>query len=511
MEIKFSKTFISPFLFGIYPLLFLYSHNIYETQLSLLFLPLIMILTITIFLIFSLRFLLKNNHKTGIIISLFYILFFSYGSIFALISKFDNGSDLDIIIFAVETIFLGSGIFLIVRSKSNLGILTGFLNVFSITIISFSLFNIAVFALARSDNTIHFKDIDQIEIQDHIGSDELPDIYHIILDAYGREDVLKEFYNYDNSEFINFLQSKGFYVASKSVSNYSKTFLSLGSMMNLNYMYELMPEVDTKSKDKSLWKYPIRDFLFFKIIKKFGYNIYALSSGYHHTELFRADVYVSQGYIKDFHDLLYNTTVLVPIVVRLQGFYDQYSYRRNKILDSFKILKNMPKFSSPTYVFAHIPAPHPPVVFDEIGNPVADPKLIMSREEYYEEFVKQITYVNSEMKEIIDAILSNSQRPAIIILHGDHGLRSHEYWDDIENETNFKESLSILNAYYFYDGNYENLYDNISPVNSFRVIFNQYMGMDLDILDERSFLSIWRKPYEFIEYIQVDTATSSLK
>ena len=37
-----------------------------------------------------------------------------------------------------------------------------------------------------------------------------PDIYYIILDAYGRQDVLMEMFNYDNTSFLRFLESKGF-------------------------------------------------------------------------------------------------------------------------------------------------------------------------------------------------------------------------------------------------------------------------------------------------------------
>ena len=51
----------------------------------------------------------------------------------------------------------------------------------------------------------------------------LPDIYYIILDSYARQDVLKEVGGYDNSDFINYLTSKGFYVASESCSKYTHT------------------------------------------------------------------------------------------------------------------------------------------------------------------------------------------------------------------------------------------------------------------------------------------------
>jgi len=508
MEIKFSKTFIHPFLFGIYPILFLYSHNVYDSYISQLFAPLIFISTITVFLIISLRLIIKNNTKAGIILSFFYIMFFSYGSIFSSIRKLDDGTDVDIIIFFVEIIILGIGIFFIAKSKNSFSILTGFLNVFSIALISISLFNITLFAISRSNVTVQSAVIGNMDNPDNINPELLPNIYHIILDAYGREDVLRELYDYDNSDFTDYLESKGFYVASKSAANYSQTYLSLGSMLNLNYIDEVVPGITAKSRDKDWWDHPIRDFLFFNIIKNLGYKIFALSSNYKPTELVNADFYNDQGYIKDFDNLLFNTTLLVPLVKRGIKFYDQYSPLRNKILDAFTNLKDMPKFSSPTYIFAHIMSPHPPIIFDEYGNPIDDPDPAAGREKYYEEYGNQITYLNSELKKIVNSILANPERPTIIIIQGDHGLRSHVYWDDIEKRTNFKESLFILNTYYFPDGNYELLYENISPVNSFRVIFRQYMGMDIELLDDRSYLSIRPTPTDFIEFTEKDTETS---
>ena len=121
-----------------------------------------------------------------------------------------------------------------------------------------------------------------------------------------------------------------------------------------------------------------------------------------------------------------------------------------------------------------------------------------------------MAYLNIELKEIINSILADSDRPTIIILQSDHGPRSFLNWDNIE-KSNFKETLSILNAYYFYDGNYDQLYEKISPVNSFRVIFDQYFGLEYNLLDDRSYMSTWSTPYNFIEYIEQDTNTSLLE
>ena len=68
-----------------------------------------------------------------------------------------------------------------------------------------------------------------------------------------------------------------------------------------------------------------------------------------------------------------------------------------------------------------------------------------------------------------------------------------------------------MNTYYFPDENYELLYKNISPVNSFRVIFRQYMGMEIELLDDRSYFSIRPTPNDFIEFTEKETETSLLE
>ena len=59
--------------------------------------------------------------------------------------------------------------------------------------------------------------------------------------------------------------------------------------------------------------------------------------------------------------------------------------------------------------------------------------------------------------------------------------------------------MSILNAYYFPGGRYEGLYQEISPVNSFRVVLNTFFGAKLPLLPDRSFFSTWTDPYRFID------------
>lgn len=59
--------------------------------------------------------------------------------------------------------------------------------------------------------------------------------------------------------------------------------------------------------------------------------------------------------------------------------------------------------------------------------------------------------------------------------------------------------MSILNAYYFPRRKYDALHDGISPVNSFRVVFNTFFAAKLELLPDRSFFSTWDQPYHFVD------------
>ncbi|MGQ9684246.1 MAG: hypothetical protein ACUVX9_17080 [Anaerolineae bacterium] len=59
--------------------------------------------------------------------------------------------------------------------------------------------------------------------------------------------------------------------------------------------------------------------------------------------------------------------------------------------------------------------------------------------------------------------------------------------------------MSILNAYHLPGGVDAALYDTISPVNSFRLILSSYFAADYALLEDRSYFSLWDRPYDFIE------------
>jgi hypothetical protein len=99
----------------------------------------------------------------------------------------------------------------------------------------------------------------------------------------------------------------------------------------------------------------------------------------------------------------------------------------------------------------------------------------------------QAIYASSRMMEIVPAIIENSATPPIIVIQGDHG-------PTVPSSPQMR--MRILNAYYL-PGVEAPLYSAITPVNTFRIIFNAYFDQQLDLLEDVSLYSGYDDPFTF--------------
>jgi hypothetical protein len=236
-----------------------------------------------------------------------------------------------------------------------------------------------------------------------------------------------------------------------------------------------------------------------------GYSTVSFESGFGGTDLFSADEYFAPTYtLTPFQNELITIT---PFRILLRNY--QYESQRKRINHTFDNLPSVIPSNQPKFVFAHINAPHPPFVFKpngEANNPdmayiATDGNSyteISGQKVYVEQYRDQVIYLNQRIQEVINLILNTSGSNSIIIIQGDHGPGSRLKWNSRE-ETNLQERMSIINAYYFPDLDYTQLYPGISPVNTFRIILDQYFGTDLGLLEDRSYFSLMEKPYEFMD------------
>jgi hypothetical protein len=189
---------------------------------------------------------------------------------------------------------------------------------------------------------------------------------------------------------------------------------------------------------------------------------------------------------------------------------DRFLQARERVTYLLDRLPEIAHDPHPTFTFAHILCPHPPMIFGPNGEDVGHYHQTF---QFYNEktngrfrrpdvfragYRDQAAYITRRVQETIDRILSESPEPPLIIIQSDHGSELNLDTDSVSN-TDLHERMSILNAYYFPGGRHDGLYDSISPVNSFRVVLNTVFGARLPLLPDRSFYSTWSEPYHFID------------
>jgi len=478
---------IHPFLFAIAPVLFLFAHNIYEVPAGDLLLPLVVVIIGVSILFFLLRLITKSYVKSGIITSWFLILFFIYIPVREAIYALGLGRTLDIGEFHFGPQFLLgplwaflfiAGAFLVTKAHRDFATSTKFLNVVAITLVTISLVNIGISEIKTPGHVVEEITKENTSL-DSGNPDNLPDIYYIILDQYTRQDILEKVLNYDNSEFIDYLTSKGFYVATKSCSNYGWTHLSLPSSLNMDYLKA--GEIDSEAVLLEM----VKNSKVSRFLKEKGYRYIFVGGGIDckgiakHTDVHL--VYKSGSILKktDFVESLIHTTALSPFAVYLRGFLDEDD--RKARLYAFDKLADIPNIKEPTFVYAHILCPHGPFVFDRNGNPPKRNIFEETRRGWCplldERYVDQVIFINKKVETLLDEIISKSDVEPVIILQGDHGIDWHPGG----------MRRYILNAYFLPGKDNRLLYESITPVNSFRIVFNLYFDTSYDLLEDKSY------------------------
>jgi hypothetical protein len=207
--------------------------------------------------------------------------------------------------------------------------------------------------------------------------------------------------------------------------------------------------------------------------------------------------------------LLLGSSLMEIVIEQWDVDFSDYTYQRHRerVLDAFSQIRSLVEVDSPKFAFVHIIAPHPPFVFDREGNPnepdgpynIFDAiEYVGSVGEYITGYNEQLLYINTLMEEMIDYILDNSDTPPIIVMQADHGPAAYFDWERPEQSC-FKERLSILNAYYLPQGKERMLYETITPVNTFRLIFDEYFNAQMGFVEDRNYYSSSSHPYKYVD------------
>jgi len=499
-----------PFLIGIYAVLMLFSENISEVSVSVIW-RLLVILTLCIgVLLILLRGFTKDWQKSGLILSYLLLLFLTYGHLY----NFLKGISVDgFFIFRhryVAVIWLILGIFgtiLIYRIKNGSSF-SVFANTMSVIILVFPVYNIGLnigreYAYRSTSET-------QTTSSLHLPvGQQAPDVYFIVLDAYGRADVLQEIFGLDNSEFIRELENMGFYVVPCSQSNYARTRLSVASTLNMDYIQNLAP--DLQADEISFWVKPyLLNGRVRTLFEELGYETVGFSTRFKWLNWQNADYFLQPGekssiqlqlgsILTPFEELFLDTTfarAIIDLGLSEAQVSSAPSHRETAlyILDT---LPRIPKISGPKFIYVHLVLPHPPIIFGPNGEEI---NIDRNREAtndvalYQDEamrtgFRDQTVYTNHRIAPILRSIIKESPVPPVIVLESDHGPTGY---GGVQNR------MANFMAYYFPAKDASHLaYPSITPVNSFRLVFNTYFGGNYPLLGDISYFSPYTSDLDY--------------
>ncbi len=478
---------IHPFLFALFPLLALVSSNMREVNVAQAFWPAAIVVAATAVLLPLFRLVTRNFHKAGVVLSLFWTVFFFFGHLRDFLLRLLPRGGVALTV-GLELAFAALVLLVWVaarRASRKWDGLTKLLNIMGVVLVLLPLITIVSHELkARSDRgdavSGRLYDLDTIA---SVTPEILPDIYCIIMDRYANEHTLKDVFGFDNTEFLDALQARGFYVASKSIGNYARTHLSLPATFNLQYVNGITGIVSKEAYYRYL-REQTRDNLVGRFLKSKSYRLYHMGSWWEAAATNPyADVNITQQGMGELPSVLWSGSMLYPVLAYL-GFGLRNEHRA-RVLWKLARLRQVAREPGPKFVFCHFLLPHQPYVFNRDGS--YPDRFQLNRQTTAESYVNQLVFANAQILELVDTILAVSNTPPIVVLQSDEGPHPNDCFEPRDELTNTRAKFRVLNALCLPGADSTWFYPGMSPVNTWRLIFDRYFGTDFGLLEDRSF------------------------
>lgn len=504
---------IHPHLVAIFPVAALFASNTHMFYLHHTFFSFFILFHAVMLVNFVLGRAFRDRIKVGIILTTFIMLMFSYGHVRNLVGE--RGVDLGVfklgtgkMVFGASILAFAAVAWITIRAKRSLAPVNRFLNAFAVVVLGIALVNAGIKVLFEQDRVreISSSRLNLPELEKPDLPPRPPDIYYIILDGYAREDVLRETYGFDNRKFLEHLESRGFYVAGQARSNYCQTTLTLSSSLNLCYHTDSYGR--TKNPTRPMVNWLVKNSLAVEYLDNAGYETAAFESGYFPTEIENVRNRISQtAAVGEFEIEMLSLTPLPDLL----NVIDRYDRHRGRLLYAVREMPSLAGGEKPKFVFAHVLAPHPPFVFKAGGEPVDPPRRFtladgshlvgvysITREEYRKKYAAQLAYVNDLVMKAVDAILEKSETPPVIVIQGDHGPGSSLDWKN-PDLAGVRERFAILYACLVPEDLKKNLYPEVTPVNTFRFLFNGLFGLKIEMEPDRCYYSGPEDAFSFVD------------
>jgi hypothetical protein len=444
--------YIHTFLIIPYLIFYIALNNHFQVFPYMFWRPLLIGFLGTCVLFFTLKLLLKDNLKAAIFSTCIVFIFISFISRSLALEQFFNALNFPItvsykILLITDFVLIIIVFYILKKLKKSLIPLNAFLNVTFILLVFYNLFSYIVVYKTKTYRPYEKDALFQIKKI----PENLPNIYYIVLDGYANNIVLNKYYNFDNSDFLNSLRKKGFFVQDTSFSNYYTTHQSLKSTLNM--------DLHTKRE--------IYDNLTFYYLKQLGYKITSVKSLLNvSAEIKNTDKYIHYGLI-EFERNLFEHTFIRNLVAK--NIYDYTIFQLNSI-DKLSDEKGK------NFNFIHIISPHHPFVFNQDGTKVKNIPRNYLEWEPQEMYINQLIYLSKAIDEKIETIIKKDPN-VIILLQSDHG----PYIRNKDKESIFEARSMILNAVYGPKELKQKMEQTNTSVNTFIHLFNHLLNENIAV------------------------------
>ncbi len=223
------RAFLLCILVGFFPLIALWKNNLGQISPSAVTTNLLNTFLYVLIVFLLWLFIVRSPEKTALLSCATSIFVFSFGHLYNLIGKnvlFGFSVEFIKLFFACFIFFAGVCLLIIKIKRTP--------DPFFLTLPLGLLIIMNAVPILRSSIQLNKPEPPSVVANAAVQSGEqsMPDIYYIVLDAYARNDILNEVIGYDNSEFLNELKDRGFYLPECAFSNYDGTVLTLTSVLN---------------------------------------------------------------------------------------------------------------------------------------------------------------------------------------------------------------------------------------------------------------------------------------
>ncbi|MDX2246053.1 MAG: sulfatase-like hydrolase/transferase [Bacteroidia bacterium] len=418
-------------------------------------------------LVLALNLLIFNNlAKASASVSFAGIVFLHYSTLYKFISENPTVSEMGRHRFLVPLFLIlwGIGMYYLHFHQKEPRRLTRYLNLLFLILVTGEIFQVIVGYGQWYEGWKELKEkyVNAPALAVSAKRDSFPDIVHIIVDAHTSFESLEKFWDYSPS-LREFFRQNNFYIAEKARSNYDHTGQSISSL----FAGDSIPLLHTMNVESHLSNATVLELISHgkipRSLMKQGYQII----NYSFFDLPGAPRSRQNPFIS--HPVrtgkfLWSKT----LGGKLQSdFFQKPTFQSDQ--ETVELLKNISfsDYDSPVFVYAHLVIPHAPYFFDEKGKNFPDGHP--PGKEDHEAYRDQLIYTDQKLTEIVTALLRDPTRQPVIIIQGDHGSRILP--DPEENPT---ERFTILNAFYFPDGDYTLLDDSLTTRETYPVVWEKY-------------------------------------